>query len=170
MSDQIKKLDNATTLINLSRKFRTIPLGKTNILVQLEELKNLRRDCLNSWIQSSLGKSVEKVAELGYKNRKGKPYSIGSVRKYALDFIIYYPDDARELYKAIGEFLDNPQADKDWLWHVINIGVRQLKSKQAFIRWAVKNNFYKKGFHLFKDLYNLDDDEYTAFDGLDDDK
>lgn len=166
MTDQISKLNKAATKIDLTSNFRTIP-SKPNIISTLDRLYELRKHCLEGWVKTGyLTESTKKIAELGYRNRHGQQFQNASVRKYALEFILYYPDEARKIYQESYEFPDTPQADEEWLWHIINIAVRQIKSKQHFIRWTLQKKFYKKAFHLFKDLYNLTDADYNAYDDI----
>lgn len=147
--------------INLTNRFRTVP-GKANISMGLIELRERRRKILELWIKIG---SLEKVCDEIGKETGKRPTPI-TARKYAIAFMLEYPSEARKIYQAAGEFLDTPEGDLDWMWHIVNIAVRQLKSKQDFIRWTLKNNLYKKAFKLFKDTYSLSDADFTAFDDI----
>lgn len=166
MNDKFAKLSNATKKIDVHEKYHAIPSRK-NDFHSLTELKNLRHDSLEAWILSGrLIDASKRIAELGHLNRKGQPYSDMSVRKYALEYIVFYPEDARKIYQKLQEFPNTTQGDLEWTWHVINIAVRIITSKHRFIRWAVQKNLYKTAFNIFKDLYNLTDEDYHAFDDI----
>lgn len=147
--------------INLADRYRTIP-GKHNRALSLQELMERGEQSLTAWIETgSLSKSSEKL--IGLFGTKQNP---AIIRNYAVDYILEHPEDSRKIYQKYGEFPDTTEGNTGWMWHIINIAVRQIHSKEKFIRWAIRKGFYKKAFYLFRETFNLSDDDYNAFDDL----
>lgn len=127
-----------------------------------------RRLCLEQIIKSTQQKAAERIGEMGYRSARGNPHSAQSIRRYAHMFITEYPLDARALmHKQTGEFPDTENGDRAWLYFLVNIAIRTYKSRDRFIRWAIKFGIYEKGFYLFKDPFNLREEDINAFKGMD---
>lgn len=147
--------------INLSDRYRTIP-NKRNRTLSLAELIERGEKSLIAWIETgNLSKAAKQLIDLF-----GKELNPAIIRNYAVDYILEHPEESRKIYQKYGEFPDTEEGNTGWLWHIINIAVRQIKSKPKFIRWAIRKGFYKKAFYLFKEAFNLSDEDYNAFDDV----
>lgn len=147
--------------INLSDRYRTIP-NKRNRSLSLIELQERGKASLTAWIETgNLSKAAKLLIDV-----IGREANSSVIRGYAVDYILEHPEESRQIYQKYGEFPDTEEGNTGWLWHIINIAVRQIHSKEKFIRWALRKGFYKKAFFLFKETYNLTDAEYNAFDDL----
>lgn len=109
--------------------------------------------------------TVEYAGKIGLKSIRGNPYTETSLRPTLHRFIIRYPEVVRDLYIDYQhKYLRNPVGDAEWLSFVVSFASRRISGKQKFIQWALDNNYYKAGFDIFQNHYNLTDEDRYAFD------
>ena len=129
--------------------------------------KDLLKFCLEADLKYNMKDATRRVEEAGFRNRRGKPMSFQAIRNFSEQYIVLYPDEARNSFQNItGEYPFTPAGEAGWLYTLISVAVRYFKSKANFIRWAVQYRVYKSGFWLFWKHYNLAKEEYNAFDEI----
>jgi len=140
---------------------------KNYALLRNRKNKERSKFCLQADLSCTIEDATRKVREAGFTNKRGNPMSFQAIRNFSEQFIVLYPDEAREIFqKTTGEYPLTPAGDAGWLYTLISVAARYFKSKANFIRWAVQFRVYKSGFWLFYKHYNLAKEEYNAFDDI----
>ena len=109
--------------------------------------------------------TVEYAKNIGFLSVRKTPYTLASLRFHLNKFMVRHPEVIRDLMiEHQNKYPRDVLGDNDWLEFIVSFATRYFKGKPEFIRWAVNNGYYKPGFDIFKDIYNLTENDRTAFD------
>lgn len=136
-----------------------------------EEQKHDKLKFIFETLLENPGPIATKLCEqAGIMSMYDRPYTEIAIRKNAEQFILKYPEEARELYIEKLNLYDHTDLGEfDWIMFIVSFAVKRIKGKIKFIRWAVNHGFYEDGFPLFKEHYNLSDSDRFAFSKESDD-
>ena len=153
--------------INSSNFFEINLISRVKIKPPIDDMYELRKssfELINT--EGSIERATKILNSRGYKQRRGGEVVSSSCRRYAMDYLLNYPDEARKFIQTKGLFPDTDQGNIDWLVYLVSNAAKTYISKVKFITWAVHSGYYKKAFYLFKRTYNLSDRDYNAFDDV----
>lgn len=150
------------TGLNFKPKFhKAVSIKNRERPMDVERLSKI----LVFYFDNDWSETVAYAESIGFVSIRGTPMSAYALTTHLNKFMIRHPDVVREVFiENQNRFLHDPLGDNDWYEFIVSLATRWFKGKPDFIRWAVRNGYYKDAFDIFKDKYNLTEQDRTAFD------
>jgi len=126
------------------------------------------KQCFDLWLDlGSLKKVSKKITREGQINENtGEPFTLEGIRKSALRYLIYRPEDARVRMEEADPFSPYLQSDREWHKFLVERAFTvfsSLSDNDRIYRWAEENGVPKQ--YIEEELYKNRTSPYQQIQG-----